>query len=254
MLEAVINHGIIFYVMAAIMTIGVAGTAFSYITISKLAKSAGNIQKSNQRLMKLVKAKFEHASMVSDRVQNVEAFVQKYLYEYKVLGIRLGSWRNFPLKIVGVIVIVGVAGALLNYRVQGMTEQTFQYGAFAAIYAVALMSIHTMSDGKMKLDAAKNYMVEYLENVCVHRYGKANHAVKIAEETGKVAEGAAEEPQKGKLLEEEPEIKEKLNAELEQKEEQGLEEKLQNVKEEQVKLERDEQEMRIRAILQEFLA
>lgn len=45
-------------------------------------------------LMKLVRAKFEHACMVSDKVQNIRAFVDKYMYEYKVLWIKLHSWRQ----------------------------------------------------------------------------------------------------------------------------------------------------------------
>lgn len=76
---------------------------------------------------------------------------------------------------------------------------------------------------------AKNYMVEYLENVCIHRYAKANHAA-VVEETEEIVQ----ENQEEQNVPEEPEVE---IVEAEQEEEK-----------------RNDQEMRIRAILEEFLA
>lgn len=186
MLETVIKYGIIFYVMGVTMAIGVLAKVISHITTRKMVKAASEIQKSNHRLMRLVKAKFEHASMVSDKVQNVEAFVKKYLYEYKVLGVRLDGWRSLPKKMIWLIVVFGAFGVLGSYQIHGMGEQTFQYGAVAGICAVLLFSIYILSDEKLKLEAAKNYMVDYLENVCIHRYEKANQGAQVLD----AAEGA----------------------------------------------------------------
>lgn len=238
MLETVMKHGIIFYVIGIMMAAGVLAKMVSYFTAKKLVKSASDIQKSNQRLMRLIKAKFEHASMVSDKVQNVDAFVQKYLYEYKVLGARLSTWRSFPLKMIWLIVTLGLLGILASYQTNGLNEQTFRYGAFAAIYAVILVSIHILSDEKTKLDAAKNYMVEYLENVCVHRYEKANRTAQAAVEANPAEENVEEE-----TLEQ-----------LKANEAGAVEPELQIAEEEPISKQRDEQEMRIRAILEEFLA
>lgn len=223
MLETVMKYEIIFYAMGIMMAMGALAKLVSYITVRKLVKAASEIQKSNQRLMRLVKAKFEHASMVSDKVQNVDAFVQKYLYEYKVFLLRFNTWRSLPLKIVWLIALLGLIGMFGSYQVQGTGESMFQYGGMAAIYAVVLVSIHMLSDEKTKLDAAKNYMVEYLENVCIHRYEKANQMTK--------------EPEK-ETVPEETEVKEELKF----------------TEETEASNQRAEQEMRIRAILEEFLA
>ena len=188
MLETVMKHDVIFYVMGLFMAVGVLAKLVSYFTARKLVKAASDIQKSNQRLMRLIKAKFEHASMVSDKVQNVEAFVNKYFYEYKVFGARLGSWRSFPFKMIGLIITFGLIGMAASFKISSLEEKTFRYGAFAAIYAVILASIHILSDEKTKLDAAKNYMVEYLENVCVRRYEKANQALQSSEDSVKSTE------------------------------------------------------------------
>ena len=269
MLETVMKHDVIFYVMGLFMAVGVLAKLVSYFTARKLVKAASDIQKSNQRLMRLIKAKFEHASMVSDKVQNVEAFVNKYFYEYKVFGARLGSWRSFPFKMIGLIITFGLIGMAASFKISGLEEQTFRYGAFAAIYAVVLASIHILSDEKTKLDAAKNYMVEYLENVCVRRYEKANQALQSSgDSTQSVEEGAQVkenrvQPGENDVQSVESGVKTAKNKvqmvaenipskELEA-ETLVPEPELQFAKEETAKS-REDQEMRIRAILEEFLA
>jgi len=215
MLETIIKHGIIFYVMGVIMAIGLFAKLISHITVKKMVKEASEIQKSNHRLMRLVKAKFEHASMVSDKVQNVEVFVKKYLYEHKVLGVHLETWRGLQKKTIWMLAAIGLIGSFMSFRLYNMSEETFQYISWTSILTMILIVVQIMSDERSQLEAAKNYMVDYLENVCVHRYEKANQAVAKLEE-----------------MEALPEVKE----------------------EPEVSKEKMEQERRIRAILEEFLA
>lgn len=269
MLETVMKHDVIFYVIGLLMAVGLLAKLVSYFTARKLVKAAGDIQKSNQRLMRLVKAKFEHASMVSDKVQNVEAFVNKYFYEYKVFGARLGSWRSLPFKMIGLIITFGLIGMAASFKISGLEEQTFRYGVFAAIYAVILVSIHILSDEKTKLDAAKNYMVEYLENVCVRRYEKANHALQSAEDNVQLVEEVAPPTEEVVQFTEEVEQVAENHAQvvegeiqISESEVQPKESEVETVqpqpepqfsKEEPTKS-REDQEMRIRAILEEFFA
>ena len=237
MLEAVIKQGVIFYVMGVMLVIGIAAKVISHFTTGKMVRAAGEIQKSNHRLMRLVKAKFEHASMVSDKVQNVEVFVKKYLYEYKVFGVHLSTWQSLPKKMAWLIAAIGIAGSLISFQALGMGEETFRYICFTGIFAVALFSIHILSDEKTKWAAAENYMVDYLENVCLHRYEKAGlDAQKVTE-----AENAEAEPLKA-------ETDENVPGALE------MQEKSEISKQAELTKERVEQEMRIRAILEEFLA
>ena len=94
MLETLVENQIIFYAMGAGAAIGVLSKLIAHFTLRRMVKAASRMSKSNHKLMRLVRAKFEHASMVSDKVQNVEAFVKKYVYEYRVFGIRLHTFRN----------------------------------------------------------------------------------------------------------------------------------------------------------------
>lgn len=229
MLETVVKQEIIFYVMGILMVLGIIAKLISHFTVRKMVKAAGEIQKSNHRLMKLVKAKFEHASMISDKVQNVEAFVDKYIYEYRVMGVRLEGWRTFPKKVLWLIGILGVFSIFESYRIGGASDLMLKYAQWTGIYVMFLLLLGFVAEEKSRLAAAKNYMVEYLENVCIHRYAKANLATVVKE-----MEETVQENQEEQNVPEEPEVE---IVEAEQEEEK-----------------RNDQEMRIRAILEEFLA
>lgn len=231
MLETMVRNGIFFYVMGGLMFLGVIAKLVSHFTTRKMVKEAGEIHKSNHKLLKLVKAKFEHASMISDRVQNVEAFVDKYIYEYRIMGIRLYAWRGFAKKILWVILAIGLFDIFESYRMDGFGELFLSSIRITGILVMVLFLLCFITEEQTRLQAAKNYMVEYLENVCVRRYEKQAEAMPEPEEEPVVVpEKEAEkdediEVQFSEILEETPKEPEKT-----------------------------EQEMRIRAILEEFLA
>lgn len=229
---------IIFYAMGVSLGISLLAKLITTFTIRRMVKEAAEIQKSNHKLMKLVKAKFEHASMVSDRVQNVGAFVDKYLYEYKVCGIRLHSWQNIPKRGLFVILILGVFTICESVRVEGMTMATVGYIQWTGIFLLLLLLIQFVSGAKTQLEAARNYMVDYLENVCVHRYAKKyqmteEEGSEVVQEENLQEENGADEVQ---VTVDEVKMEEQVTPQISEEEQ------------------RSQQEMRIRAILEEFLA
>ena len=138
MLETIMNSNVIFWTMGVIAGVSVLCKVITAFTLKRLVRAAGKMGKSNQKLMKLVKAKFEHAFMLSDRVDNVSAFVEKYLFEYKIFGIRLHTYRYFEKQSVWLMGILGLAGMLLSYTQPGMEEETFRYGAIGGAAMVLL--------------------------------------------------------------------------------------------------------------------
>ena len=172
MLETIMNSNVIFWTMGVIAGVSVLCKVITAFTLKRLVRAAGKMGKSNQKLMKLVKAKFEHAFMLSDRVDNVSAFVEKYLFEYKIFGIRLHTYRYFEKQSVWLMGILGLAGMLLSYTQPGMEEETFRYGAIGGAAMVLLFLVRNSSDEEHQLGVVKTYMIDYLENVCAPRYSK----------------------------------------------------------------------------------
>lgn len=77
MLETMmVSSGSVMYVMAAVGILGVLAKIVNRMTLYRLIKAAGNMPKSTHKLMKLVKAKYEHACMAHESVENVGVFVE----------------------------------------------------------------------------------------------------------------------------------------------------------------------------------
>lgn len=173
MLKMIVDRHVIYVLTGVFCAAGALAKCITNVSLNRLVRGAGNMSKSTHPLMRLVRAKFEHACMVSEKVENVRAFVDKYLYEYRVLGIRLHSWRRLELMASGICLVLGGAGAFAEYVTYGMQDGVLKTGATGAILGILLYLFHLSTDENYRLEAARNYMVDYLENVCLHRYEKA---------------------------------------------------------------------------------
>ena len=172
MLEIIVDNRVIYVVTGGVTILGVASKIISNLSLKRLVRAAGNMSKSNHGLMRLVRAKFEHACMVSEKVENVPVFVDKYLYEYKTLGMKLHTWRRLETICVALCLAFGAIGAYLEYFVHGMNDEVIRAAAYGGILGVLLYLFHLTTDEGYRLEAARNYMVDYLENVCLHKYEK----------------------------------------------------------------------------------
>lgn len=172
MLEAVWKHGVLFYAVGLMCILGILSKIIVSLILRRMVREAGKMGKSLHPLMKLVRARFEHACMVSDRVQNIRAFVEKYLYEYKVLWIKLHSWRQIEKAAAWCCLVFGGAGAAAAYVGDAGLEKVGQYVAAGIAGGLFLFALRMVTDEEYQLEAAKNYMIEFLENTYAHRYEK----------------------------------------------------------------------------------
>lgn len=173
MLEMIVSKNIIYVLMGGAAVCGIISKMIVGVTLKRLVKAAGNMNKSTHAFMRLVRAKFEHACMISEKVENVRVFVDKYLYEYRVLGVKLHSLRRLEKACSIACVFLGIGGAVLTYSMYGMQDSVLRVGATGAILGIFVYLVHLTTDENFYLEATRNYMVDYLENVCLRRYEKA---------------------------------------------------------------------------------
>lgn len=184
MLEFILDRHVIYVLMGMGAFVGVAAKVVVGRTLRKLVAAAESMGKSSHPLMRLVRAKFEHTCMISEKVENVGVFVDKYLYEYRVAGVRFHTWQRLQMAGAGFCLILGGVGAAISYRVKGATEQTAMIGGTGAALALIVFLVHMLTDEEYRLDGVRNYMVDYLENIYQHRYEKNNKkGLRTEEET-----------------------------------------------------------------------
>ena len=182
MLELMLDRHVIYVLMGMSAFAGVVSKVVVGRTLRKLVAAAESMGKSNHPLMRLVRAKFEHTCMISEKVENVGVFVDKYLYEYRVGGVRLHAWRRLQMAGAGLCLILGGVGAIISYRIKGTTEQTAMIGGTGVALALIVFLVHMLTDEEYRLEAVRNYMVDYLENIYQHRYEKTYKKEVLAEE------------------------------------------------------------------------
>lgn len=202
MLEMLLDKKLLFVLMGMLTGLGVADKCIVSMTMKRMIEAAGSMSKSNHPLMRLVRAKFEHACMISDTVENVGVFVDKYLYEYKVCGLRLHSLRRLEKMCSGLLIVTGLAGAGITCQVYGMGDEALRMGTAGCGLGILVWLFHLTTDENYCMEMAKNYMVDYLENVCLRKYEKMNQkerTVRVNIEN----EPAEEEIQKDKIQKDE---------------------------------------------------
>ena len=194
MLELMLDRHVIYVLMGMSAFAGVVSKVVVGRTLRKLVAAAESMGKSNHPLMRLVRAKFEHTCMISEKVENVGVCVDKYLYEYRVGGVRLHAWRRLQMAGAGLCLILGGVGAIISYRIKGATEQTAMIGGTGVALALIVFLVHMLTDEEYRLEAVRNYMVDYLENIYQHRYEKTYKKEVLAEEArseeARIAESA----------------------------------------------------------------
>lgn len=172
MLKIILDKQVIYAAIGIVAALGGASKCIVNLTLKRLVHAAGNMSKSTHPFMRLVRAKFEHACMVSEKVENVDVFVDKYLYDYKVGGIKLHSIRRMEKAAAFTDILLGIGGAFLEYQVNGMRDEVLKTGAVGIAAGIFVYLFHLTTDENYRLAVVKNYMVDYLQNVCLHRYEK----------------------------------------------------------------------------------
>lgn len=172
MLEVNLDRRLLLVLIGVFAVIGVISKCVVSISLKSLTKAAGNMGKSSHSLMRLVRAKYEHTCMVSDRVQNVEVFVEKYIYEYRIMRIRLHSWRRLERAAAWGCLMAGLAGAGIEYAFMGMTDFVLQSAGGGAAIGILLFLMRIAMDEEYCLNVIRTYMVDYLDNFCARKFEK----------------------------------------------------------------------------------
>lgn len=172
MLEVNMDRRLLLVLIGVFAVIGVISKFVVSISLKSLMKAAGNMGKSSHSLMRLVRAKYEHTCMVSDRVQNVGVFVEKYIYEYRIMRIRLHSWRRLERAAAWGCLMAGLVGAGIEYAFMGMTDFVLQSAGGGAAIGILLFLMRVAMDEEYCLNVIRTYMVDYLDNFCARKFEK----------------------------------------------------------------------------------
>lgn len=89
-----LSHYGIVYAALSLCLVAVLIRGMLHRTYCRLIRAAQNMGKSEHRLMKSIRTKFDTCYQLKIGVPNVKVFVEKYLRNYTVCGLRVGTWES----------------------------------------------------------------------------------------------------------------------------------------------------------------
>lgn len=165
MVQELFDKYIFLYIMAGLCGFGIFMKLVINIVYKCLMKASDNMANSRNKLMKLVKLKFEACYKLKIGVNNVDTFVDKYVYKHKFCGIYLYTWENLGGQLLMLCLLTGTIGAGLGLvydcgRVDILS--TFFVGIVASALQIIVESFINLS---AKRNVIKINMKDYLENL-----------------------------------------------------------------------------------------
>lgn len=182
MIQDLFDKNVFIYTMAGMCTIGVLIKFAIAIIYKCLIKASENMGSTKNKLMKMLKLKFEACYKLNIGVNNVDVFVDKYVYKYKFCGVLLYTWENFGGQILILCMLTGTVSAGLGlYNECGRREilSTFFMGILTSALLIMFESFINLP---AKRNVLKANISDYLDNFLKVRLEKEYFNPELLEE------------------------------------------------------------------------
>lgn len=164
MLLYMYEHNIIIYAMFALFGLGLLLKIVQAAVYQKLIKASEEMATSENRLMKQIRLRFDTCYKIKIGVHNVDSFVDKHVYSYKVGGISLYTLENLcgQVAMIGLLfALFGGLGAFLLDCGKDVVLSTVITGSSTVLLLIAFDMLFSIS-AKQRL--LRVHMKDYLEN------------------------------------------------------------------------------------------
>jgi hypothetical protein len=200
MLEEILKGEVIRYCIIVATMLGVIVKVTQTFIYINLCEESENIPASRNKLIKQMKLKFENCYKLNLGVNNVNAFVDKYMYKHKICGLSMYHFNRIPIIAAWLCGIAGIASGCICY----LENYSVKLGSIYEIYGIG--SIVILKLAEIILDTSHKKNVLYTNLIDFFENSLQNH---LTHDVAKVAAVTEEERQ---MLEEIPVISEAKNA------------------------------------------
>jgi len=183
------DRNVFIYTMIGLCTLGIMIKIILQIVYGSLVKASYNMGGSKNLLTSNMKKKFETCYKLKIGVNNVDIFVDKYLYRHKFCGILLSTWENLCGQILLSCVLIGSISTILgviNNCGRNVVLNTFAVGIISS-------GLLIFFEGLINISGKKNIirlnMKDYLENFLKVRLEQGELQPELIEQYKKELQG-----------------------------------------------------------------
>lgn len=158
------DNNYITYGLLAIAAYGILIKCIVALIYKGLLKASDTMGTSGNKLMKLLRMKFETCYKLKIGVKNVDSFVDKYIYKYRFMGILLYTWESIGGQVLIISMLAGTVAVVT--AIAGQCGQVAMLSTLlASICACALLvTAESMLNLPMKRKVLRVNIIDYLDN------------------------------------------------------------------------------------------
>lgn len=158
------DNNYITYALFAIAAYGILIKCIVAMIYKGLLKASDMMGTSGNKLMKLLRMKFETCYKLKIGVKNVDSFVDKYIYRYRFMGILLYTWESIGGQVLIISMLAGTVAVVT--AIAGQCGQAAMLSTLlAAICSCALLvTAESMLNLPMKRKVLRVNIIDYLDN------------------------------------------------------------------------------------------
>ncbi len=250
MVKFLYEENIIMYAFATLGGLGLLVRLIVNLVYRHLVKESENPAEAKNKLLKLMKLRFEACYRAKIGVNNVDTFVDKSVLKYRFCGVLLSTWDNFCGQVLFLNLLIVPVSAVFGVAFGCGQDVVMMTGAVGIMTSAILILVDKSINLSAKKKMLRLNLLDYLENFCKVRLEQEVFHPEVYEqirrEFSQVAEAKKQVVTSKEVVKEDP--REELNRRKEARRKKEEERKLaaQRREEEQRKLEeaRKEEENR----------
>lgn len=164
MLQRLFNENVFIYLLLGLGALGILVNFILAIIYFRLIKASYSVATAKNKFMKALKTQFEACYKLNIGVNNVENFVDKYIYKYKFCGIRLNSWTSLNKQLIAISIGTSIITAILGYIYNCNKKDILLTVSVGIISSCILIVLEIHFDLSMKKKLIAINLKEYFEN------------------------------------------------------------------------------------------
>lgn len=182
MVQELFNQNIFMYIMLGVCACGVLSKLILNIVYSRLVKASDSMATSKNKLTRLMKMKFETCYKLKIGVNNVDIFVDKYVFHHKFCGILLSTWENIGGQILMLCLLIGSISTVLGLIYECGKTQILSTFSVGIVTSGLLIFLEGMTNLTGKKELMRLNMKDYLENLLKVRLEQENEHPELIEQ------------------------------------------------------------------------
>jgi hypothetical protein len=166
MVKFLYEENIIMYVFAGLCGLGLLVRLIVNLVYRNLVKASENPAETKNKLLKLMKMRFEACYKAKIGVNNVDTFVDKSVLKYRFCGVLLSTWDNFGGQVLFLNLLIVPISAVFGVAFDCGQKLVLLTGAVGILSSAILILVDKSINITAKKRIIRLNLLDYLENFC----------------------------------------------------------------------------------------